>query len=110
MRRREFLGVLGGAAAWPLTASAQTKPVIGFWSSGGPEGAADRLAPFRSGLGETGYVDGQNVVIEYRWGDGYDRMAAMASELIAKNVSVIVANGGVPAAKAAKIATSTVPV
>jgi putative ABC transport system substrate-binding protein len=110
MRRRDFLGVLSGAAAWPFPASAQTRLVIGFLSSGGPEGAAERLAPFRNGLGETGYIDGQNVTIEYRWGDGYDRMAAMASELVAKKVNVIVANGGVPAANAAKSATGTVPI
>jgi putative ABC transport system substrate-binding protein len=110
MKRREFIGLIGGAAAWPFPASAQTRPVIGFLSSGGPEGAAERLAPFRSGLSETGYIVGQNVTIEYRWGDGYERMTAMASDLAALNVAVIVAAGGVPSAKAAMQATKKIPI
>jgi putative tryptophan/tyrosine transport system substrate-binding protein len=111
MRRREFVGLMGGAAAWPLMAQAQqAKPVIGFLSSGAPEQSAEALKAFSSGLGEGGFVEGRNVAIEFRWGDGYDRLAAMASDLVQRKVMAIVAAGGVPSAKAAKAATDTIPI
>jgi putative tryptophan/tyrosine transport system substrate-binding protein len=111
MRRREFVGLIGGGAAWPLVARAQqAKPVIGFLSSGSSEQSAEGLQAFRSGLGEGGYIEGRNVFIEYRWGDGYDRLAAMASDLVQRKVTAIVAASGVPSAKAAKAATDTLPI
>ncbi len=111
MRRREFVGLVGGAVAWPLIARAeQAKPVIGFLSGGSPEQSAEILKAFRSGLGESGFVEGRNVSIEFRWSDGYDGMAAMASDLVQRKVTAIVAAGGVPSAKAAKAATDTIPV
>jgi len=111
MRRRDFVTLLGGVAAWPLAASAQQKPVIGFLNSGSAEAYSDRLTAFHQGLRQLGYVDGENVVIVYRWALGqYDRLPAFAAELVEKHVSGLVATGGEPAALAAKSATSTIPI
>src|SRR5260370_2353307 len=111
MNRRELL--LGAAAiACPLAARSQQKamPVIGFLSSEAPGSFAPRVAAFRQGLGVTGYVEGQNVAIEYRWAEGlYDRLPALAADLVGRKVDVIVA-GNTPSALAAKNATSTIPI
>ena len=115
MRRREFITFLGGAAAaWPLAARAQQSPampVIGFLSSRSPEDSAHLIEAFRRGLSEGGFVAGQSVAIEFRWGHGlFDLLPAMASELVGRRVSVFVAVGGEPSALAAKRATSTIPI
>jgi putative ABC transport system substrate-binding protein len=113
MRRRDLITVLSGAAAYPLLAGAQQKamPVIGILSTASPGAFAPYVAAFRQGLSETGYVEGQNVAIEYRWAEGhYDRLPALAAELVGRKVDVIVSTGGAPTALAAKSATSTIPI
>jgi putative ABC transport system substrate-binding protein len=113
MRRRDFITVVAGAAAgWPFAARAQQKatPVIGYLGVGAPGTSASNVAALRQGLSETGYVEGQNLTIEYRWAEGrYDRLPAFAADLVGRKVDVIVA-GAPPAAHAAKNATSTIPI
>jgi ABC-type uncharacterized transport system substrate-binding protein len=114
MRRREFITLLGSAAAsWPLVARAQQPgmPVIGYLHSASPEPYSAMMAAFRNGLAEAGYVDGQNVTIDYRWAEGqFNRLPALAAELMARRPAVLVAGGGDVSAVAAKAATTTVPI
>ena len=114
LRRRGFITLLGGAAAaWPIAVRAQqpTMPVIGFLSSRSPGESAGVVAAFRQGLGETGFVEGRNLAIAFRWAEGhYDRLPALAAELVDLRVAVLFTAGGPPSAFAAKAATQTIPV
>jgi putative tryptophan/tyrosine transport system substrate-binding protein len=113
MRRREFITLLGGAAAWPLAAHTQQQamPVIGFMSARSPGDSVHLLEAFRRGLSDGGFVEGQNVVVEYRWAHGdYARLPALARELVDRKVAVLLGIGGDSSALAAKAASSTIPV
>ena len=113
MRRREFIALFGGASAlWLLAARAQqSMPVVGFLGSGSAASAAPVIAAFRRGLGEIGYIEGKNVTFEYSWGEGQNsRLAALATDLVRRQMAVIVTTGGTPPALAAKAATSSIPI
>jgi putative ABC transport system substrate-binding protein len=114
MKRRDFITLLGGAAAaWPIAARAQQPgvPVVGFLHVASPDLASDRVRAFHRGLGELDYVEGRNLAIEYRWAEGrYDRLQALAADLVGRRVVAIAATDGVPSARAAQRATTTIPI
>jgi putative tryptophan/tyrosine transport system substrate-binding protein len=114
MRRRDFIiAIVGSTATWPLAARAQQSalPEIGFMSARSPEDSVSELASFHNGLKEGGFIDGRNVKIEYRWAHGdYDRLPAFAAEFVSRRVKVLVATGGDASARAAKAATSSIPI
>ena len=115
MRRRQFMTLLGGVAAalWPIRADAQQPNVrvVGVVSSGSADGFAHLLATLHQGLRDKGYVDGQNLTIEYRWADGhYDRLPALVADFVKRRVALIISTGGVVAARAVKAATTEIPV
>jgi len=114
MRRREFITLLSGTAAWPLGARAQpqsTMPVVRFLNAASPEPLRQQIAAFLGGLKESSYVENQNVAVEYRWAEGqYDRLPALAADLVRHQVNVIVSGGGAPAVLAAKAATTSIPI
>jgi putative tryptophan/tyrosine transport system substrate-binding protein len=117
MKRRAFIAILGGAAAsWPLVARAQQParsqvPLVGFLSSRAPNTEANLVAAFRQGLRDLGYIEGQNLAIEYRWAEGrYEQLPALAADLVRRQVAVLVTAGGAPAAQAAKAATASIPI
>src|SRR5215207_5594961 len=113
MRRRQFFGVLGGAAAWPVVGRAQqqTLPVIGFLHSASASTFAEHIPAFHKGLSDAGYVDGQNVTVEYRWAEGRNEtLPALAADMVRRRVAVIVTPISTPATLAAKAATSKIPI
>src|SRR5262245_50085723 len=112
MRRREFITLIGGAAAWPLAAHAQqAMPVIGFLSSRSPEDSVEGLQAFRRGLKEGGFTEAENLAIDFRWARGdYSRLSSLAADLVRRQVAVLVAAGGEPSGLAAKAATTTIPI
>ena len=114
MKRRHFITVLGGAAAWPLRANAQqpaATPVIAFLNGGTPDGSARNAVAFRQGLSEMGYIEGGNATVEYHWMEGqYHRVPALMADLVRRSVTVIVSPGFPPGALAAKAATTAIPI
>jgi len=112
MRRRAFITLLGGAAAWPLAARAQQPmPVIGYFSARSPVTDGSMLSAFRQGLSDTGFVEGRNVAMELRWAEGRDdRLLELAHDLVRRRVAVIITTGGESTARAVKAATSTIPI
>jgi len=113
MKRREFIGLLGGATAWPLASRAQQAaiPTIGFLHTGIADRYTNYVAGLRQGLAEAGYVEGQNIAIEFRWANNqHERLSELAADLVRRQVAVLVSAGGAQSALAAKAATSTIPI